>query len=147
MLQRITLAIMFFFFSMLLSGCGGPDLPDTFRVIGTITHHGQPVAGYAVLFNPTKGGRPARGETDDEGKFTLSTFDFGDGAISGDHNVAISFITDYKYLPGEEPEGESQVVQKPSVTIPDKYGDPEMSGLKLTVEETGKNNFDIILED
>jgi hypothetical protein len=70
------------------AGCG-PDRPETISVTGTVTLDGSPVSGAVVAFTPVGGGRPATGTTDGSGKFTLTTFDDGDGALPGEHLVAV----------------------------------------------------------
>lgn len=71
------------------AGCG-PDRPETISVTGTVTLDGSPVSGAVVAFTPVGGGRPATGTTDGSGKFTLTTFDDGDGALPGQHLVAVT---------------------------------------------------------
>ena len=140
MFQRISATLVFFSVAILLAGCGGPDLPDTFPVTGSVTYNGRPVVGYTISFTLIKGGRTATGKTDDEGKFTLSTFGDRDGALSGDHSVAIYFIptgTPPDEMPEDAPPQEGQ---QPTVIIPEKYGTPQTSGLKLTVTENRKDN-------
>ena len=50
--------------------------------------HDQPVAGAQVMFN-VEGGRPAQGTTDTSGKFTLTSFEAGDGAPPGKYKVTV----------------------------------------------------------
>lgn len=69
-------------------GCGDSG-PVTKEVRGTITFQGAapPAAGKITLApieaTPPFPTRPARGEFDQTGKFTLTTFEAGDGAIPG----------------------------------------------------------------
>jgi len=48
-----------------------------------------PVAGAAVAFSPLAGGRRATGVTDAEGRFRLTTFRPGDGAVLGEHVASV----------------------------------------------------------
>ena len=56
----------------LAAGCGQGG-PATAPVVGTVTLDGRPLAGALVLFQPSQG-VPARGITDDDGGFSLTTF-------------------------------------------------------------------------
>jgi hypothetical protein len=78
-----------------LSGCSS-DAPkiNTVPVTGKVTYKGQPVAGATVAFIPTNpDGRPARGVTDDQGVYTLTTYlgpqDQPAGAEPGEYKVTI----------------------------------------------------------
>lgn len=77
-----------------LSGCGGPGY-DIAPVEGRITCEGEPVAGGSITFRPIAvegakdGGlsKPASGEVGEDGAFTMTTIDDGDGAAVGRHEV------------------------------------------------------------
>jgi hypothetical protein len=71
---------------MVAGGCGNPDMG---RVSGRITNGGKPVANAMVVFYTPS--RPvARGMTDADGRFTLSTRRYGDGAYAGSHKVSVN---------------------------------------------------------
>ena len=79
-------------------GCGGnPDQYGVVPVRGVITCKGVPMAKAFVNFTPLdqedrkegRPGRPALGVTDEEGKFELTTYENGDGAIVGKHRVSV----------------------------------------------------------
>jgi hypothetical protein len=57
-------------------------------VSGRVTIDGQPVTNGSVSFRPLHG-RPASGKLNDQGRFTLKTFEPGDGCIPGKHDVTI----------------------------------------------------------
>jgi len=76
-----------------LTGCGGdtdPGRQPVFPVTGTVTMHGAPLGGATVAFAPQAGQPTAVGKTDAEGKFTLTTYAYGDGAAAGSFRVVIS---------------------------------------------------------
>jgi len=81
------------------SGCSGGK-EKVVAVRGTVTHHGDPVAGMVVSFVPqaeTYSG-PSTGETDDNGRYELTVFKTGQsGAVVGTHKVWVS-------IPREPPE-------------------------------------------
>ncbi|MCC6511553.1 MAG: hypothetical protein IT423_20810 [Pirellulaceae bacterium] len=87
---------------VVLSGCGGSNEYETTPVRGVVTCHGKPVANATVNFTPLpeegrpKGqrGRVALGLTDNEGRFTLTTYQDGDGAIVGKHTVTVGLNMD-----------------------------------------------------
>jgi hypothetical protein len=77
-----------------LAGCGDRG-PVTKKVQGTITFSGGlPPATGKITLAPVEvtepfPRRPARGEFDEKGNFTLTTFDAGDGIIPGRYSVNI----------------------------------------------------------
>jgi len=92
------------------------------RVTGVVNHHGKPVQGALVAFH---GEYTAAAYTDEEGKFTLTTFEPGDGALAGDYVVAI------------EASG-----------LPNEYANKETSDLTATVQEqNAPNHFEFLIED
>lgn len=123
-----------------LAGCGGgaSDAPETVPAGGTVTVDGKPVAGLSVAFIP-KNGKLAVGETDTEGKFTLTTNEPDDGAVAGTYSVAINRAQDQvtEAMPGMEG------YQKPEPPPFDKkYTDASTSGLTATVDaDPAKNDF------
>lgn len=87
------------FLGISATGCGGSSNPVA-PVNGVVTLNGQPVADMVVTFTPVPGktatvgddnqpGKSATGNTDAEGKFTLSTYERGDGALIGEHKVTV----------------------------------------------------------
>lgn len=117
-------------------GCAGSDRPPLGKVKGVVTLDGTPVPNASVMFTPIAGGRPASGTTDAEGRFSLTTFDPGDGALIGEHRVTVICVETTGLpqtsdgLSGEiGPEG----IQEKWIT-PQKYSLPETSGLTQTVE-------------
>ncbi len=121
---------------VLVTGCSKSDHPVVFPVKGVVTYKGQPVSGAMVTFFP-KTGRPAGGTTGADGKFELSTFAPGDGAMPGPHQVAIAKrtpISDKPYSPVKD-------------ELPAQYGDVSKSPLTADVTEKGPNEFPFALGD
>jgi hypothetical protein len=94
----------------LLVGCSGGDGFKTAKVHGQVVCQGQPVGGVAIVFTPvvdsantTMTGKGANGNADESGRFTLSTYKMGDGAIVGKHRVSVSTEDPNKPLPGKVP--------------------------------------------
>lgn len=115
-------------------------MPQAIPVTGTVTYKGQAVEGAQVMFTP-EGGRAAEGTTDAAGKFTLTTFKPGDGALAGTHRVTITKIVTEKSADPGNPYGTS------TNALPAKYGNPGQSPLSETVAAGGKNEFTFALTD
>lgn len=117
---------------LFVSGCGGPDRLPLIPVSGTVTMDGKPLEKISVTFHPETG-RSASGVTDAEGKFRLTTYDTNDGAVIGKHKVSLSQMLDD--IPDEIPEDYDYVQdgEVANVSIPEKYLDPETSGLISTI--------------
>ncbi len=133
--------------SVLLSGCGeGGNAPTTAPVKGVVTYQGKPIANLSVAFIPDNGPL-ATGKTDASGKFELMTNKPGDGAIIGNHKVAISFVSD-EIPPMGGPDPGSENKAPPVSPIPKQYSDVKTSGLTKTVDkDAAKNNFTFDLKD
>lgn len=144
-----------------LAGCSGEGegRKPTHRVIGTVEMAGGPVAGATVMFAPTNGQPVASGLTDGAGKYELTTYEYGDGAVVGEYNVLVIRSSKKKDGPtelshdafekGEDPTtsghaGEEDVDDDNS--LPKKYSDSETTDLVATVEEKSENVIDLTLE-
>lgn len=80
------------------------------QVTGQVTLDGKPVAGLFVTFHPlmrvgelNATTRQAMGETDSEGRYSLSTKTPGDGAALGKHRVVLTPIRQGAPMPGKLP--------------------------------------------
>ena len=118
--------------AFLAAGCGQSP---TVKVSGTVTIKGQPAENVQVTFLPADG-RPSSGVTDAQGKFELSTFTNGDGAMPGEQTVTLG---EY-YPPGKPPPMPRGNEPLPS-RFPPTSGDTMNSPLKAKVERGGKNDF------
>ncbi len=134
------------------SGCGGQSndhwlqsRPKTLKAEGVVLLQNAPLSGATVIFTPTqKGSKGSVGITDQNGRFNLTTFSSGDGAISGEYVVSVTKInTDAQQVSDSAPisdAGSSQVKPVAS-SIPEQYSDPAKSGLKATITQDGPNDF------
>jgi hypothetical protein len=108
------IASLFLFLCLVPSGCdSGPEIAST---RGTVSVKGAKLAHGHVLFTPIGGGQYGVGEIQPDGSFVVSTFEKGDGAVVGDHNVQVAQRAD-DLKPGEQgqnftsPAGEPFVVE------------------------------------
>lgn len=138
-------------------GCGRSDRPETAYTEGTVMYNGNPVDKAVVSFMPVdaKVGRPATATTDANGKFVLTTFENGDGAIAGDYQVSVVKPAEMELTAEEEAsptlammrQQGGKVEKKKKSPIPEKYAVPNASGLQYTVQAGENNKFEINLTD
>jgi hypothetical protein len=101
------------------TGCGH-GRPRRVPVSGQVLIDGKPVACGFVQFMP-KGARASSGKIGPDGRFTLSCFEEGDGAVEGTHVVTVTAF--------EEMGPKAQRWHAPK-----KYADPATSGLTQTID-------------
>ena len=118
-------------FTVIGAGCGQSKFKPTYPASGQVLLNGKPVAGVKVvlvsqddkddpLLRPT-------GNTDDEGRFVLSTYAKDDGAPAGSYTATI-------VTPLPEPKPGQKRPAEPTSKVPVRYGKPETSGLTIVVE-------------
>jgi len=113
-------AVVFCAFGVLAIGCGS-QRPEVVPTTGRILIGGKPLTGVAgfVRVEPADT-RPATGAIDEEnGSFTLTTFERNDGCVAGTHPVAVIV----KVTAG------GQVLS----LVPEKYADASTSGLSVAI--------------
>lgn len=119
-------------------GCGDAQ-PKTAVVRGTVTLNGKPVPRGTVTFLPDGGGPPATGEIQPDGKYALTTFRSGDGAVVGKYKVMIVAMQDNAdKLPEER-------TPLPPPIIPIKYTSLATSPLTADVQDK-ENTIDFPLK-
>jgi hypothetical protein len=106
--------------ALLLLGCGD-GRPERATISGHVLIDGQPLTRGSVLFVPARG-RPAGSAIDENGRFELTSFEKGDGAVLGEYRVAIR---------GAEYLSETLIKWH----APKKYANVDTSGLTATVDE------------
>jgi hypothetical protein len=150
-----------------VSGCGGDphlaDRPQTAPVTGQVTYNGNPVEGATVTFRPAGAGVPgalgsgdgqgAVGQTDSNGRFQLTTFSPNDGAVPGQYQVSIRKLDKAEQPevfdeddPRYDPDVGTEETAPPKHLLPEKYANPQTSGLTETVSD-GENEFQFDLTD
>ena len=108
------------FLAGLVTGCGD-GRPKRAAVSGHVTIDGRPLTHGVVRLIP-ENARPATGELDSDGRYALSCFEKGDGAVLGPCKVSISGM-----------ESVSDNVRK--WHAPKSYADAERSGLTADITE------------
>src|SRR5262249_33291218 len=133
-------------------GCSGdPNMPKLGKVHGKVTYKGKPVDSGTVTFNPILGkggetGQNATGEIESDGSYEMTTFSTGDGAILGQHIVAVVVREKGSENLGKPKADGTIDYRMPKIVTPSKYASVETSPLRCTVRE-GDNPFDIDLKD
>lgn len=97
--------IFFVFTSAMIIGCGS-SAPMLVPAEGVVLIDGEPAADISVQFLPDEIEGELRptsyGVTDADGRFTLKTYDQGDGAVVGGHNVILVDTLEERPAQGEE---------------------------------------------
>ncbi len=103
---------------VLAVGCND-GRPARVPVSGQVLIDGQPLTRGYVMFAPTDS-RPSAGQLDAEGRFKLTCYEPGDGAVTGHHKVAVI---------SKEPINDETVRWH----APKKYADASSSGLEQEI--------------
>lgn len=131
-----------------LVGCsGGGSEKETAPAMGVVKVNGKPVGGATVTFYPEEG-KSASGETDADGKFTLTTYETGDGAVVGKHKVTVTVVVGgaEEEMPSSDPDGLAKLEEEQAKNpIPEKYRSLETTDLTKEVKSGEDNNFDLEL--
>lgn len=124
-----------------LAGCS-QEL-ETYPVTGKVSFNdGTPLAGARVVFESTEQAVSSQGYTDNEGHYTLTTNEEGDGAVPGPHRVIVMPPPAAVVQGG----GEEAVVTAPAKpVVAKKYQRYDTSGLQYEVKP-GDNVYDIVLD-
>jgi hypothetical protein len=126
--------------ALLATSCARDRRKPTFPVRGQVLYEGNPTPEALVIFHPLNDPDPRAmrplGRVGADGRFTLTTYRAGDGAPAGDYAVTVSWQkeVDRQGLPVEERKND-----EPNL-LPDRYGKPGTSGLRVHVE-AGANEF------
>jgi hypothetical protein len=105
---------------LLAVGCGD-GRPRIVPTSGVVLMNGKPLTGHVGFVRVVPAGaRPATGRIDPaDGRFTLTTYDTGDGCVEGTHPAAVIVNT--------------TVGNRLIWIVPERYGNDSTSGLSVTV--------------
>jgi hypothetical protein len=95
--------------------------PARLSVSGQVLIDGKPLQMGSIKFVP-EGARPSSGKIDENGRFTLTCYDGGDGVVPGTHRVQVSSM-------------EVLSASKVRWMAPPKYADFRNSGLTYELTE------------
>jgi hypothetical protein len=109
---------------VLICGCSD-GRPSRIPVSGKVTIDGVPLSKGSIQFVGGTG-RPSRGAIQPDGKFSLMTYEPGDGCPPGTYTVAIT---------------STQQIDETTTKFfaPQKYADPKTSGISQTVDAPIEN--------
>ena len=135
------------------AGCDSGSKMKTYRVEGTVTHNGEPLADASLTFYPVSGEHSGYAKTDANGKYKLST-NAGvaeAGTVPGEYTVTISKRTSVptgKTLTelGDDGKPYSYPETKMQETLPAKYTIVKETPFKATVEAKKVNECNFALE-
>jgi hypothetical protein len=140
-----------------MMGCsGGRKAPKTLKVSGKVIYKDQPVADAQIGFVPKLENIDvfaARGVTNSNGEFTLSTYVDPrrevSGATPGEFIVTVTKVEkiDPQQVMANFSKGNPTMKGFFKPIIPAKYNDAKQTTLTATVEAGGKNQFEFKLED
>jgi hypothetical protein len=147
-----------------LLGCSGSDRPELAKASGKVTLNGEPVSGASVMYVPATGGRAASGVTDENGVYRMSSYDDPElGVAVGEHRVSVSKIGGdgaFALSPAAPAPADPNAnlvspiafkdedpMNPPKIEylVPHKYGNPESSGLTVTVPADGSDQLNLEL--
>jgi hypothetical protein len=123
-------------------------------VQGKVYYKDQPVVGADVTFMGPGASVFSAGTTDQQGNYSLTTYEPGDGAIVGQNLVAVAMpiVSQEVPLPDSPLTGEYFDLMKESERkaakspLPARFADPVTSGLVVEVT-TGPNHHDLHLRE
>lgn len=133
--------------SVFMFGCGDGTIPiETAPVSGTATYEGKPLKDYRVFFYAADHAaqEPATGRVTEDGSFSLSVRESGDGAIIGNNKVWLKY--DPPFEESEAGVDAPIVIPPPTIKIPEKYLDADKSGLTVEVPPEGLTDYKLELE-
>jgi hypothetical protein len=104
----------------LLTVVGCNQGPKLVKVSGQVLIDGEPVKGGFIQVVP-KDERAATGKIGEDGRFTLTTYQEGDGVVLGTHDVAVMATRQLSPTRTEH-------------LVPPKYANPATSGVTTTID-------------
>jgi hypothetical protein len=122
---------------MIAAGAPQAKQPACHPTTGQVFYEGKPAVGAVVVFHPQGDEADPKimpvGETDKNGKFSLTTFKKEDGGPAGDYKVTVVLI---------KPKPKDREILDPLAKsyLPAKYGDRSTTPLRVTVKE-GRNEL------
>ena len=120
--------------ALILPGCGGGG-PTLAPVSGTVNYNGQPLAQGEISFHPADGRRPAYGKVQDGKIVDVKTAD-DEGVIVGTCRVGVTSV-----------QAAADMYTPSKSLIPQRYADPEKSGLTCEIKQGQTSQVELELKD
>ncbi|MBN1851331.1 MAG: hypothetical protein JW829_01355 [Pirellulales bacterium] len=142
--------LLFGLFLEFLVGCGTSGLPDMVQVRGKVLYNNKPLPGGTIVYLPASGpgGRQAQGVIGPDGRFELSSLKPGDGVQKGGYDIIILAHEQAVGPPRSRVELETTGgFKQQRMIIPEKYADPDTSGLSDIVDDNHPGYIEIELGD
>ena len=133
-----------------LCGCDSGGLEGLVQVRGKVLFNDQPLTGGTIVYLPAAGtgGRQAQGLIGSDGTFELSSLKPGDGAQKGKYDIIIIAREQAAEQPKSRVELEATGGPKTGrLLIPEKYANPDTSGLSDTVDDNHSGYVEFKLSD
>lgn len=139
----------------IIVGCGESETVEVFPARGIVRFDGKPmIGGGAISLVPlvSQSGKSAGGIINSDGTFVLTTYEDGDGAMTGSFRVIINQSTSQEpdYGGDSDAPGKVSVKAVQTVTsadvIPTIYSDPVSSPVEVRIEARELNELTINLE-
>jgi hypothetical protein len=129
-------------------GCGHSDewsekRQKVYKSTGTLLLDGKPCADATVTFFSDVHQISATGRTDSEGRFKLTTYVEGDGAVEGGQKITVVKREFTQQKTKFDSADEPSVAMIPKELLPKKYMTPTTSGIAQSVSASGSNDFKI----
>lgn len=124
--------------SLAAAGCSNGRLP-TYPASGQVLFaDGSPVRMGAIELKSREHGIHARGDIDAEGRFVLTTYEAGDGAVAGMHDCVVVQMVIVEEIANFRPSTEG--------VVHPRFGAYSSSGLVAEVAQVGRNDLRVIVE-
>lgn len=120
------------------AGCSNGRVP-TYPTSGQVLFaDGSPVRMGTIELRSREHGIHARGDIDAEGRFVLTTYEAGDGAVAGMHDCVVVQMVIVEEIANFHPSTDG--------IVHPRFGSYSSSGLMAEVAETGRNDLRVIVE-
>jgi hypothetical protein len=134
-----------------LTGCTRGGLSGLAPAAGIVTLNGAPVEGATISFAPAAASSDARSAsamTGKDGKFVVTTLNYGDGMYPGEYQVFITKTTGTGGIEDLDSGDKTKTRDNRQIVfhLPLKYGDKNTSGLTVSIPPQGNKNIELKLE-
>lgn len=148
--RKVTFTVgLLAFGAVVVAGCRPAGSVPTVPASGRLVYAGRPLAGIDVVFTPAHG-RRGFATTDADGRFSISTFARGDGAVPGRHRVTLWPHAQANAVIADSYAARATVNSEASAKIlpfPKRYTSTGDSPLVVDLDDRGSRSLELTLED